>query len=56
MGLRSGIRDTGSGKNLFRIPDPQHWENDSLIFILFISEKHNSALRCIITFASPLNS
>jgi hypothetical protein len=22
MGLRSGIRDPGSGKNLFRIPDP----------------------------------
>jgi hypothetical protein len=22
MGLGSGIRDTGSGKNLFRIPDP----------------------------------
>jgi hypothetical protein len=22
MGLRSGIRDQGSGKNLFRIPDP----------------------------------
>jgi hypothetical protein len=22
MGLGSGIRDSGSGKNLFRIPDP----------------------------------
>ncbi len=25
LGLGSGIRDTGSEKNLFRIPDPQHW-------------------------------
>jgi hypothetical protein len=25
MGFGSGIRDPGSGKNLFWIPDPQHW-------------------------------
>jgi hypothetical protein len=55
MGLRSGIRDTGSGKNLFRISDRQHWKKYNLIFI-FRSEKHNNALRCIITFASPNNS
>jgi hypothetical protein len=31
MGLGSGIRDPGSGKNLFRIPDPgvkKHWIPD----------------------------
>jgi hypothetical protein len=25
-GLRSGIRDPGSGKNIFRIPDPEGWK------------------------------
>jgi hypothetical protein len=47
MGLGSGIRDPGSGKNLFGIPDPGS-ESATLNFTLYVVEVFMSGLDKII--------
>jgi hypothetical protein len=63
MGLRSGIRDPGSGKNLFRIPDqgvknapdPQHCvqHKSFLIFTATNSPRPSQAPTWATSFLSP---